>query len=611
MALPSLSLEWSFQLSEKTKTLTHSAASIVSLYWQYVKKYKLSLTFLLIVIISGTFFLRFAPPLVIADVLGKLTTESFSPADIWSVFGWPLILFTASSVLGSVILWRLAIIILWNMELRITRDMHQDIFKKLMTLDANFHANRFSGSLVSQASKFTGAYVRMFDTAIFDVLGLILSFTFAGIILWGRAPIVVVFLILFSILFIAISIRITRNVRVLNEVEASVSNKQTGLLADMVSNIMAVKSYSAEKYENQRYGKATEATVKAGRNLMIASAKVDLFFSGSTTLLSIGAFFFAILSVVLWGANAATVFLIVSYTGQITHELWSFGRGTLRNFNRALGDAQEMTDILRTSPTVIDDPQSKPLIVKDGEIAFKDVSFSHEGDDALLFKKFNLTIPAGQKIGLVGHSGSGKTTFTRLLLRFSDLDKGTISIDEQDISRVTQDDLHSAISYVPQEPMLFHRSLRDNIAYGKPSAKLSEIREAARQANALEFIEKLPQGFNTLVGERGVKLSGGQRQRIAIARAILKNAPILILDEATSALDSESETLIQQALEQLMKGRTSIVIAHRLSTIAKLDRILVLQDGAIVEDNSHRQLIEQGGIYAKLWNHQSGGFIEE
>jgi len=198
-----------------------------------------------------------------------------------------------------------------------------------------------------------------------------------------------------------------------------------------------------------------------------------------------------------------------------------------------------------------------------------------------------------------------------MLLRFSNINKGTITIDEQDIADVAQQDLHEAVSYVPQEPMLFHRSLRDNIAYGKPSASFADIKKAAQQANALEFIEKLPKGFDTLVGERGVKLSGGQRQRIAIARAILKNAPILILDEATSALDSESEKLIQEALEQLMKGRTSLVIAHRLSTIAKLDRILVLENGAVAEDGAHQTLIQKGGIYAKLWNHQSGGFIEE
>ncbi|MBC7564627.1 ATP-binding cassette domain-containing protein, partial [Candidatus Saccharibacteria bacterium] len=213
--------------------------------------------------------------------------------------------------------------------------------------------------------------------------------------------------------------------------------------------------------------------------------------------------------------------------------------------------------------------------------------------------------------GLVGASGSGKSTLLKLLMRFYDVDKGTITIDGQSIEQVTQKSLHENIAYVPQEPLLFHRTVMENIAYSKPGATIAEIHNAARQANALEFIEKLPKGFDTLVGERGVKLSGGQRQRVAIARALLKDAPILILDEATSALDSESEKLIQDALQKLMKNRTSIVIAHRLSTIAKLDRVIVLSDGVIAEEGTHQHLLAKKGTYAKLWAHQSGGFVEE
>lgn len=581
------------------------------MYWRYVKKYRLRLVLLLATIIAGTFFLRYAPPLIIASVLEKLTTQDFHPSQLLGEFGLQIALFSGFSILGSVVLWRLAIIILWGMELRVVRDMHQSIFNKLMTLDMNFHANKFGGSLVSQANKFTGAYVRIMDTTLFDILGLILSFIFTGIILWSQAPLVVLFLLVFSILFIVISIRITRNVRKLNEVEASASNKQTGYLADMVTNVMAVKSYAAEKYEQRRFAKATDATVKAGHNLMIASAKVDTFFSASTTLLSIGSLVIAIASVVLWDANAATVFLIVSYTGQITHELWGFGRGTLRNYNRAFGDAQEMAGILSKEPAVQNANNPHALKATKGAIALKDVTFTHDEAALPIFNTLNLVIPAGQKVGLVGHSGSGKTTLTRILLRLSDTQKGSIRIDNQDIAAVTQESLHQAIAYVPQEPMLFHRTLRENIAYGNPSASDDMVHDAAKKANVLEFIDGLPDGFDTLVGERGVKLSGGQRQRIAIARAILKDAPILVLDEATSALDSESEKLIQDALSKLMQGRTSIVIAHRLSTIAKLDRIIVLDNGEIVEDGTHAELLEKSGTYAKLWSHQSGGFIEE
>jgi ATP-binding cassette subfamily B protein len=294
----------------------------------------------------------------------------------------------------------------------------------------------------------------------------------------------------------------------------------------------------------------------------------------------------------------------------LSRHLWEF-QGILRQYNKALGDASDMVAILQIQPEIKDPVKPERPRMHSGKIDFKDVTFTHGESDDPLFHDLNLSIRPGEKIGLVGRSGSGKTTLTRLLLRFSDLDSGAIEIDGQNITRVTQDDLRHAISYVPQEPLLFHRTLEENIAYGKPEASAEEIRQAARRAHADEFITKLPLGYETLVGERGVKLSGGQRQRVAIARAMLKDAPILVLDEATSALDSESEKLIQDALWRLMEGRTAIVIAHRLSTIQHMDRIIVLEDGRILEQGSHTELLAAGGQYASLWGHQSGGFIAD
>jgi ATP-binding cassette subfamily B protein len=292
-------------------------------------------------------------------------------------------------------------------------------------------------------------------------------------------------------------------------------------------------------------------------------------------------------------------------------ELW--GLGTLsRTLEQSLSDAEELTEILDTPIDVTDPPNPERVRISKGEIHFDDVSFTHADskEEDVLFHGFTLRIRPGEKIGLVGQSGSGKTTLTKLLLRFSDIDGGAISIDGQDITHIKQEDLRAHIAYVPQEPALFHRSLAENIAYGKPGADKDEILEAARKAHADEFIQKLPNGYDTTVGERGVKLSGGQRQRIAIARAILKDAPILVLDEATSALDSESEKLIQDALKRFMKGRTTLVIAHRLSTIQNMDRIVVLHDGRIMEQGSHEELLARNGAYAELWRHQTGGFLE-
>ncbi len=271
-----------------------------------------------------------------------------------------------------------------------------------------------------------------------------------------------------------------------------------------------------------------------------------------------------------------------------------------------------MTRILDEPRLVEDAPDAAELAVGEGAIDFEHLSFRYldaaEGD--YVFSDLDLHVPAGQRIGLVGRSGSGKTTLTKLLLRLSDVQEGRVLVDGQDISRCTQQSLRRQIAYVPQEALLFHRSIGENIAYGKPDATVEEIRDAAAQANALEFIDRLPAGLDTMVGERGVKLSGGQRQRIAIARAILADAPILVLDEATSALDSESEAAVQGALENLMRGRTAIVVAHRLSTVASLDRIVVLDGGEIVEDGTHAELSQAGGVYEGLWDRQSGAFLE-
>ena len=289
-------------------------------------------------------------------------------------------------------------------------------------------------------------------------------------------------------------------------------------------------------------------------------------------------------------------------------QAWNIPR-IFRRFNQSLGDAKDAIQILDSKITV-PNFSKKQLKLQAVTIDFNHIYFQHKGSDDAIFRNFNLHIKAGERIGLVGISGSGKSTLAKLLLRFSDIQKGEILIDGQNIKDVSQQSLRQHIAYVPQESSLFHRSIAENIAYAKPSAKKGEIIQAAKLANAHDFIQKLSHKYHTQVGERGAKLSGGERQRIAIARAILKNAPILILDEATSALDSKSESAIQAALDNLLQDRTSIVIAHRLSTIANLDRIVVLKGGKIIEQGSHNELLKKSGEYAKLWQKQSGAFLD-
>jgi ATP-binding cassette, subfamily B, bacterial len=302
--------------------------------------------------------------------------------------------------------------------------------------------------------------------------------------------------------------------------------------------------------------------------------------------------------------------LVQAYLLTTFERLVSINR-ELRRFYDSFADASEMVALLELPREVPDVPDAPALGVEGGRIDFRDVSFAFNKKSEPVFERFSLSIREGEKVALVGPSGAGKSTVTRLLLRLYDVQSGLVEIDGQNVRAVSQDSLRENIAYVPQEPILFHRTLKENIRYGHRDATDEEVIEAARKAHCHEFIAALPAGYDTYVGERGVKLSGGERQRVAIARAILKNAPILILDEATSSLDSESEALIQDALDELMRGKTVIAIAHRLSTIMKMDRILVMDGGRIVAEGTHHELLNAGGLYEKLWNIQAGGFANE
>lgn len=550
------------------------------------------------------------PPIILADVLNRLAKHDFQPHHLWASFGTELVLYIAL-ILGGSISWRVIDYFQWRMEGKVEKAIAGEVFTHLLSQSARFHADHFTGTLVSQTNKLMGGYIRFADTTVFNVLPLILGVIFSIIILIKVAPLFAVVLFLFATIYAISSIFVTRKVRRLGGVHAQIESKQTGLLADAITNALAVKSFAAHRDEERRFAEATETTRQSLLLFGNAHQRQQLFFGTMLSSISALSLVAAVAGVMVFGANVATVFLIFNYTATVAEQLFAFSNSALRSYNRALSDSRDMVDILNTPPEVTDPVSPEPVRISRGALSFSDVTFKHGGAKSPIFEDFNLSIKPGEKVGLVGHSGSGKTTFTRLLLRFSDIDSGEIAIDGQNIAAITQDDLRSKIAYVPQEPMLFHRSILENISYGDPAADHQAIREVARMAHADEFIELLPDGYDTLVGERGVKLSGGQRQRIAIARAMLKNAPVLLLDEATSALDSESEILIQDALWKLMEGRTAIVIAHRLSTIQHMDRIVVLSDGAIAEQGSHKELLHTGGVYAKLWEHQSGGFIED
>lgn len=489
------------------------------------------------------------------------------------------------------------------------RDLYNNAYTRIEKHSYNFFSNTFSGSLVAKTKR----YISSFEV-IFDRIFLEFTFTFVVVcgtitILFFQAPYVATVITVGVIFFITIIIYFNQKGQIFREKEAACDSRTIGLFSDILGNIITIKSFSAEQIEQSNVAKSTHLQHVARIRLWNFDNSRIAILGVIFMCMEVGGMFIAVKLWIDGSITAGTVVLIQIYFSNIFHNIWNLGRA-IQKFNKALADSKEMIDIFET-PCDINDPlYPAEFMCTKGSVTFSKVSFVYP-NGVSVFDTFSLDIPPGQKIAIVGHSGAGKTTITKLLLRFYDVTNGSIQIDHQDIRTITQNDLRNVISYVPQESMLFHRSVKENIAYGNLNATEEEITVAAKKAKAHEFIEKLPDGYTTLVGERGIKLSGGERQRIAIARAILKNAPILVLDEATSSLDSISEIHIQQAFDELMKNKTVIVIAHRLSTIKKMDRILVLHDGKIVEDGSHDELLKINGWYRELWNHQSDGFIVE
>jgi ATP-binding cassette subfamily B protein len=403
---------------------------------------------------------------------------------------------------------------------------------------------------------------------------------------------------------------IRRRQRLVDEREA-MSNALSGHVADAIMNAETVRAFAREDEEARIHShNVHDFGGKTLQSWDYQTLRIDTIAAPMYVLTNALGLVVALATSGGAGASLEPVFLTFSYYATATRVVWEFNR-IYRNLETALTDAAQFTELLLEPPVVVDAPQAQPFAPAQFEVDLRDVRFRYSPGQPLLFDGFSLRVAAGSRVGLVGRSGGGKTTITRLLLRFADVEGGEVRIGGQRIDQVPQAELRRAISYVPQDPSMFHRTIADNIRLGRPGASDAQMRRAAQMAHAAEFIETLPDGYRTLVGERGVKLSGGQRQRVAIARAILKDAPVLILDEATSSLDSESEALIQEAIWALMAGRTAIVIAHRLSTVRRMDQLVVLERGRIVEQGSHDALLATRGLYAMLWAHQSGGFLGE
>lgn len=579
----------------------------LSIYWSVMRPRKW--LWLIAFLMHTLFFVgvNVLQPLLISRFINDLTHIADKTLGHFTSFIWLWLgLHLAQTVAGRIGIYT------WFHSVAYTlRDIDLKSFKTTLAHGSDFFSNNFTGSLVTKFNRFTRSFDLISTSVMFDFNSLLVQLFVPFFILLFISPLIAGIMLGWSIIFAAILIYLHKRKIKRARLVAEYDSKVTGAIADVITNAMSVKTFARFPSELKSFKELSNERVRARFRNMVFGDFIRLYKVVFIIILEVPIFLLSAKFAIEGQANVGEILLIQLYIQQLLRSLWDFGK-LVEKLEEALADATEMAEIYDTTQSVVDVKNPQKLKDVKGKIDFSHVNFRYEGDnESTVFRNLNSDIPVGQKVGLVGPSGGGKTTLTKILLRFMDISDGQILIDGQDISKVAQDDLRSNIAYVPQEPLLFHRSIYDNIAYGDPSSKRADVLKAAKLAHADEFIEKLPHGYETLVGERGIKLSGGQKQRVAIARAMLKKAPILVLDEATSALDSKSEKHITAALDNLMKNRTTIVIAHRLSTIRKLDRILVLMDGEIEEDGTHDELLKRKGLYAELWGHQQGDFLDD
>jgi ATP-binding cassette, subfamily B, bacterial len=578
----------------------------IKYYWQHTKKYKVSGFFILIGLIGAA----------VSNVVVPLYFKKFFDV-LTSGGATDIIAKTLVSILILILIveflqwffWRLATFLAAYFQTKVMADLAVTCFEYLHKHSFAYFNNNFVGSLVKRVNRFVRSFEGISDRLAWNLIPLFVNLSMIIVVLSWKSTIIGLLIIGWLVIFMVVNWLFTKYKLKYDIERAEAETRVTGVLADTITNHPNVKLFNGYKSEVGLFANVNDKL----RRLQKLTWDLDNYFEALQGFLMIGleiGIFY--LAIGLWQKGIFTVgdfVLLQSYVITIFLKIWDFGR-VIRHFYRDLADAEEMTEILEAPHEIVDNRGATELVITKGEIEFKDVSFNYR-KTRKIFSNFNLKIKSNERVAFIGPSGSGKSTITRLLLRLHDISGGKILIDGQKIKAVTQESLWQNISLVPQDPILFHRTLMENIRYGKPGSSDEEVVEAAKLAHCHEFVSELPEGYGTYVGERGIKLSGGERQRIAIARAILRDAPILVLDEATSSLDSESESFIQDALDTLMKKKTVIVIAHRLSTIMKTDRIVVVDRGEIVEEGSHQKLLKKRkGVYKKLWDLQAGGFIE-
>jgi len=581
--------------------------TLPAFFWHFIRPYKGYFFALLLLMCAWAVAMSYTPYIlkVIIDKVVNYTGESsaFPSAMMWPVIGY------IAMYISWDIIWRSYDYCILRMMPRIREDIINQMFTYLERHSYSYFQNNFAGSLTNKIGDMHKSVLTMIEIFISAIWRQFIVLIIASAMVYRTHPYFALLLSVWSLAFVGFVWVLSRKSQHYSTIFAEARSVFTGKIVDSISNIINAKSFSKHQYEADYLSGFVHDAVVKDQQMQRYMLKVRIMQGSLVTVLMGG---MLILLVHLRSQGKVTVgdfALILTLSSYIMEGIWYLSQELVR-FAEELGTCKQALSIISVPHEIVDNKDAKQLKVTEGTIEFDHVTFDYNRN-ANIFKDKSVVLKAGEKVGLVGFSGSGKTTFANLIVRYFDLSAGRILIDGQDISTVTQDSLREHIAMIPQDSILFHRTLMENIRYSRLNATDDEVFEASKRAHCHEFIERLPDGYNALVGERGIKLSGGQRQRIAIARAMLKNAPILILDEATSALDSVTEKLIQESLALLMEGRTTIVIAHRLSTLSEMDRILVFDKGQIMEDGTHNELLANGGHYAHLWAMQAGGFLPE
>ena len=583
----------------------YSVKKILEIIWNGMRMYKWSVLLLVILSLTANICGVIVPLFYKSffDVLAQTTPTADRGPELFQLI---LIIFAINGF--SWLCWRVVVFVNNIFQPNVKKNLETNSFAYVLDHSYTFFSNAFVGSLVRKIHRLANAFEKLMDELLWNILSLVVIVIGNLIVLFTRDVRLGIVLLICVTVIAVFNVTFAMWKLKYDYAKSLLDSESTAVLSDALTNSTTIKLFASQAQEKVVFGNVMERWRQAQTRLWNYDGIAESVQAGLMVLAEFVMFYVAIQ---LWQQGLLTIgdfALIQSFMVGIFMRVWNLGK-SIRHIYEGLADAAEMVEILETPHEVKDVSKAGLMRVTEGSIEFQDVTFKFNKTRVVL-NGLNMHIQPHEKIALVGPSGAGKTTITKLLLRFHDVESGVISIDGQNIAKVTQNSLREAIAMVPQEPILFHRSLMDNIRYGRSTATDEEVFEAAKRARCHDFIMELPDKYQTFVGERGIKLSGGERQRIAIARAILKNAPILVLDEATSSLDSESESLIQAALDELMKGKTTIVIAHRLSTIMRMDRIVVIDGGKVVDSGTHDELLTKEGIYKKLWEIQAGGFIE-